>query len=81
LPIQIQKAVEEYAREQSLASNTGVEFTALMWDAQYNVGANVTLTVGGNEPITYTVTGDAQYGITLTFRTDENGTDFVCKDL
>ncbi len=74
-------AVTEYAAESNLASDASVSYSAIEWHATYNDGADVSMSATGAEDLTYTVTGSAQWGITLTFRTDANGTDFVCKGL
>lgn len=77
----IAAAVKEYAAETGLSSDASVRYTFFEWHATYNEGANVQLSSDGVADIGYTLTGSTQYGITITFRTDANGTDFLCKEL
>lgn len=81
LPVHIAAAISEYASETGLGATDAVDYSFSSWSATYNEGAEVRLTASGTEEISYTLTGSEQWGITITFRTDANGTDFLCKDL
>ncbi len=74
-------AIAEYAAETNLGASDAVDYAFVAWDAQYNTGADVQLSAAGKPAVGYTVTGEPEWGMTITFRTDANGTDFLCKDL
>jgi hypothetical protein len=81
LPQHVAAAIAEYVSEQSLESDASITYSYLAWEDGYDQGADVQLSADGAESLGYTVTGMPEYGMTLTFRTDADGTNFVCKDL
>lgn len=78
---QVAAAVKEFAAESNLSSDASVSYAYSAWKSGYSEGADVTLNAAGASEIGYTVTGDTQWGMTITFRTTAEGTDFLCKEL
>ena len=74
-------AVKEFAAENGLSTDASVSFEFFAWNATYNEGAEVKLSADGATDAAYTLAGSPEWGISLVFKTDANGTDFVCKDL
>lgn len=81
LPPHVAAAVTEYAAEGNLADDATVSYSGKTWSSGYDEGADLVLAADGAAQIGYTLTGDPQWGLTITFRTDAEGTNFYCKEL
>jgi hypothetical protein len=74
-------AVAEYVSAEAVGNGEDVTYDYALWAGYYTNGAEVTLTAANRPTVTYVVTGDPQWGMTIVFRSDDNGTTFICKEL
>ncbi len=81
LPPAVAAAVTEYVAVETVGNGEEVSYDYALWAGYYTNGAKVTLSAENHPTVTYVVTGDPEWGMTIVFRSDDNGTTFVCKEL
>lgn len=79
LPPQVVAAIEDYTVD--MDPGTDVSFTYDIWSAYYVDGASIGFTSSARQHMTYVILGDPEYGMTITYVTDEDGTSLWCQEL
>lgn len=80
-PPQVAAAFAEYVAIEGVSPGAPVDYAYQVWQGYYTHGADVSLSAEGHADVTYVVTGDPEWGMTIVFRSDQAGTSFVCKEL
>jgi hypothetical protein len=81
LPPQVAAAVTEYVEVEAVGNGEDVAYDYALWAGYYTNGAEVTLSAPNRPEVTYVVTGEPDWGMTIVFRIDSSGPSYVCKEL
>ncbi len=80
LPRQVAAAIADYT-DDHIEVGTVVEFSYELWNSNWAVGAEVAFSCTQRQHMSYVILGDPNWGMRLTYLTDEDGTSLVCREL